>query len=285
MECSYCRHDNPARLHRCQRCGRELRPLNVSSLRPQAELNRETPTVKEPGRETWLTSSRTPGGEHPFRPQLASSGPVHLRAKSAQTEFLRPGPIVVPNQKTAAAAQLTPVRQQPSQQLSQLKRRYLPTYDSNRGPETLSVQTSGSIACDLPVASPIHRLLAAAVDFGLTLLAIGLFTATFLLAGGELPANKTATLWFAGGLLMVVLSYHLLWALLGVEPPGQDWVGLRLVTFQGARPSRRTFLIRWLATISSGAVLGFGLVWCFLDMEKLAWQDYLSGTFLTPTKA
>jgi uncharacterized RDD family membrane protein YckC len=59
-------------------------------------------------------------------------------------------------------------------------------------------------------------------------------------------------------------------------------VQLRLINFDGNRPSREERLLRVLVSIVSFASLGVGLLWCLFDEEKLTWHDHITKTFSSP---
>ena len=80
----------------------------------------------------------------------------------------------------------------------------------------------------------------------------------------------------------VALLYKVLWALSGGDTPGMAAVQLRLINFDGNRPSREERLLRVLVSIVSFASLGVGLLWCLFDEEKLTWHDHITKTFSSP---
>jgi uncharacterized RDD family membrane protein YckC len=148
-------------------------------------------------------------------------------------------------------------------------------------PRTLSTTVEAVIYCDSPVASKLHRFVAAALDWSLVLIAYGLFLAAFCALGGHLSLNKINSLMFGGVLLLFGLTYGLIWAISATETPGMKFAQLRLLTFEGFPPDNRQRLMRLMgSSLSLCTVLG--LAWSAVDEESLGWQDHISRTFPTP---
>lgn len=151
-------------------------------------------------------------------------------------------------------------------------------------PRTLSTTVEAMIFCDAPVAVWLHRAVAAAIDWGMVLLAYGVFLLTYALMGGGFTLNKTTGFMFAGALLSIAAAYGLTWMLAGAETFGMRCTHLKLLTFEGFPPDRKQRLIRF-----AGSALGLctliGLAWALVDEEGLGWQDHMSRTFPTPSEA
>jgi uncharacterized RDD family membrane protein YckC len=148
-------------------------------------------------------------------------------------------------------------------------------------PRTLGTTVEAVIICEAPVATPIHRAIAAALDGSMVLLGYGLFLLAYALAGGQFVMGKQNLIVFAATLLLVALSYGLLWAIAGTETAGMRWVGLRLITFEGFPPEPRQRFLRFAGScLSLGTIVG--LLWSLADEESLGWQDHISRTFPTP---
>jgi uncharacterized RDD family membrane protein YckC len=140
----------------------------------------------------------------------------------------------------------------------------------------------GVIYCDAPVAVPAHRAMAAAVDASIVLMALAIFGIIFRLAGGVFVLDsKTAPIFLAaaGG---VVLFYRVLWCLANGDSAGQRWAHLRLVNFDGQRPTRTQRFYRLASALLSLLAAGIGLLWSLVDEETLTWHDHISKTFPTP---
>ena len=137
------------------------------------------------------------------------------------------------------------------------------------------------IACNAPVASPAHRMIAAAVDLGLVLVSLGLFVTVFVLFGGSLALGRQDVLFFGGLALVIGIFYRFLWCLASGDTPGMRFAGLQLVNFDGNPPDRDQRSIRQVASLVSLLSVGLGLVWALVDEEGLTWHDHISKTFPT----
>jgi uncharacterized RDD family membrane protein YckC len=140
----------------------------------------------------------------------------------------------------------------------------------------------GVIYCDAPVAVPAHRAMAAAVDASIVLMALAVFGIIFRVAGGAFVLDaKTAPIFLAaaGG---VVVFYRVLWCLANGDSAGQRWAHLRLVNFDGQRPTRTQRFYRLASGLLSLLAAGIGLLWSLVDEETLTWHDHISKTFPTP---
>ncbi|MGA2267845.1 MAG: RDD family protein [Bryobacteraceae bacterium] len=148
-------------------------------------------------------------------------------------------------------------------------------------PRTLGTSVEAVICCDAPVAIPLHRALAAAIDWVMVLIGYGLFLAAFWLGGGAFALNKPSLLVFGGMLLLIAFTYGLLFTIAGTETFGMRSTRLRVLTFDGFPPDGKQRLVRF-----AGSCLGLctllGLLWCLADEESLTWADHISGTFPTP---
>ncbi len=138
------------------------------------------------------------------------------------------------------------------------------------------------IDCDVPVALPAHRMIAAAVDTSVVLLGLGVFLGIFFLAGGDMVLNRQTTPFLVGVAIVIGMFYRFLWSLANGDTPGMRFAGLRLVDFDGRRPDREQRGIRQVAGILSVLSAGLGLVWALVDEESLTWHDHISKTFPTP---
>jgi uncharacterized RDD family membrane protein YckC len=149
-------------------------------------------------------------------------------------------------------------------------------------PRTLKTSVEAVIYCDAPVATPTHRAVGAALDFGMIGMAVGLFLLTFHLCGGEFEKlNIGIGLGFAGAFLSIALFYGLLWVLAASETAGQRWTGLRLINFDGSPIDRRERAVRFVAACLSFGSAALGVLWSLADEEGLTWHDHMSKTFPT----
>ncbi len=147
-------------------------------------------------------------------------------------------------------------------------------------PRTLGTTVEASIYCDVPVATPLHRAVAAALDWAMVLIAYGWFLLAFRFFGGHVVLNKTNSLVFGAALLLIGFTYGLLTVFACTETPGMRWARLRLTTFDGFTPDPRHRVLRMLGSCLS-VCTAVGLLWSLVDEESLAWQDHISSTFPT----
>jgi uncharacterized RDD family membrane protein YckC len=150
-------------------------------------------------------------------------------------------------------------------------------------PRTLGTTVEAVIYCEDPVASRLHRAVAAGLDWSMALLAYGLFLLVYCLLGGQFVLDKTSLLLIGGVLPLLGCLYAFLWAIAGKETPGMRWANLRLNTFDGFPPERSQRLMRFAGSCLSLCTV-VGLLWSFADEESLTWPDHISGTFPTPRR-
>jgi uncharacterized RDD family membrane protein YckC len=146
----------------------------------------------------------------------------------------------------------------------------------------LDMQVEAVIYCDAPVALPLHRFIAAAMDASMVLIALGLFLTVFLLAGGQLVFNKQVVPIFLAAIGMLWGLYHSFWCLANGDTPGMRFAGLRVTNFDGRKADRKQRGVRQFAFVLSVLSAGVGLFWAFVDEENLTWHDHISKTFPTP---
>jgi uncharacterized RDD family membrane protein YckC len=139
-----------------------------------------------------------------------------------------------------------------------------------------------AIYCDAPVAMPIHRLMAAALDGSMVLISLGIFLSIFYLAGGKVVLNKMTMPFYIGAMLTTLTLYRSLWCMANTDSIGMRWSGLTLVTFDGAQPQAKHRWLRLGTSYISAMAGGLGILWSLVDEEKLTWHDHMSKTFPTP---
>jgi uncharacterized RDD family membrane protein YckC len=145
---------------------------------------------------------------------------------------------------------------------------------------TLGTTVEAMIYCEAPVATPLHRALAAAVDWTMVLIGYGLFLMTFLLCGGEVALNRPSLMILTGALGVIACAYGLFWAIAGTESVGMRWTHLRVITFAGFPPETWQRGLRFAGScLSLFSILG--AFWSLADEESLGWQDHMSRTFPT----
>jgi uncharacterized RDD family membrane protein YckC len=275
IQCRYCGTANDFEERRCVRC---MRRLHLASPRPAPDnypLAAATAPAFEaiPGR---VSTPDAPGSAKPpdqrlsYQQPLFSGGPGAPKVVPIPTLAPRKGPgeaigrIVAPRASGTRARRAAEL-QQPLE------------FPPAGGGAPIEV-----IDCDAPVALPTHRLMAAAVDMSIVLIALGVFGAILYFCGGDLTLTRqSAPVYLAVGFLTMTL-YRLLWCLGNGDSPGMRFAGLRLVDFDGRAPSREQRLLRQLVTLLSTLSAGLGLVWALVDEESLTWHDHVSKTFPSP---
>jgi uncharacterized RDD family membrane protein YckC len=295
MTCSYCGTRNGESEHRCRRCGR--RPDDTltgefslvrtdgalaAQLRP-AEKAPEA-AVKTAPRIVAHAGGRTVGSAAP-RPVQASLFQERSNPKViAIADYAPPPPRPKAAPKASATATKAPAakpakpRTRPvSEDQGQLP--FLPPQVAK--PRTLSTTVDSVIYCEAPVATSLHRLVAAGLDWALVLIGYGVLLAVFHALGGQIVLNKTTAMAFGGMLLVTGFAYGMVWTIAASETAGMHWMGLRLTTFDGFPPEPRQRLLRFFGSCLSACTV-LGLLWSLADEESLTWQDHISRTFPTP---
>ncbi len=138
------------------------------------------------------------------------------------------------------------------------------------------------VVCGSSVALPAHRMIAAAFDASLVVIAVAMFFAVFHFAGGLIVMNRHTLPLFIGAAAIFYLFYELLWCLASADTAGMRWAHLRLVDFDGQAPDRDRRLYRVASGCLSVLAAGLGLLWALVDEEALTWHDHISKTFPTP---
>jgi uncharacterized RDD family membrane protein YckC len=142
-------------------------------------------------------------------------------------------------------------------------------------------QPQSTIICDAPVAPNALRSQAALVDSLIVLIGCALVLVVYNLAGGSLLLDKRSLAFALCALATIPIAYKMLWSYAGLDSPGMQVAGLRLIDFDGNAPSRERRLHRTFASFVSILAAGIGLIWVFVDQDGLTWHDHMSGTFPT----
>jgi uncharacterized RDD family membrane protein YckC len=148
-------------------------------------------------------------------------------------------------------------------------------------PRKLSTTVEAVIVCDAPVAAPMHRACAAAIDGSMILIACGLFLTVFYLMGGTFPMRKPAILVMGAAAILIAMFYGFVWVCAGGQTPGMRAFRLTLINFDGYAPDPVSRWLRFLGACLGYCAGGLGLLWALLDEESLAWHDHISKTFPT----
>jgi uncharacterized RDD family membrane protein YckC len=277
MTCNYCGSRNGVGEHRCRRCGRrpdDILNVNVGALAtklqpaPQVELLEAAEASPRP-------LSRTPNLARAVQRPLFQEKPD---SKVIPFEsYAPPAPRAKSPAPPRAAAKPSLRRSRVSEDQGKLD--FLPALPP--APRKLGTTVDAVIVCEAPVATPLHRAVAAAIDWALVLIAYGIFLLGYFVGGGEFVANRLNYMVFGGALAAIALTYGLMYAIAGRETLGMNWAHLRLTTFDGFKPDGKQRLYRLLgSSLSLCTVLG--LAWSLADEESLGWQDHISRTFPTP---
>jgi uncharacterized RDD family membrane protein YckC len=296
MECRYCQAANSSEDHRCRRCGRRLRPgltlaepvytgssaaAPVLQERAAPVLQRTAPVSGErPARLEAVEPHAPHRPSEPYRPPEPSAP---RRAANYQPSLFssRELPLVV--QFETIAPHLVPPapRKAPSTARPRRRKPVAGQQDFDFAAR-LPKSADTAIYCDARVAIPAHRAMAAALDTSIVVMALALVGIIFRLAGGIFVLNARTAPMFLGAAAGVVLFYRLLWCLANGDTIGQKWTRLRLVNFDGQRPTRTQRFRRTVSGFLSLAAGGVGLLWSLVDEETLTWHDHISKTFPTP---
>jgi uncharacterized RDD family membrane protein YckC len=284
MHCPHCRAVNEQTEERCVHCGRRL-----DGGTPGPFPVRTTMAATAPALDVFAEPAPLPAQppETPnYQPSLFTNG-----SRDGSAGKVIPIPTLTPlhpyhRDRSRSASQSRPSSRQSSPKRLQHRRSELEQihFQQALGFEPLAevrVQPGETIDCDAPVAGPVHRLVATAVDGSLILVGVGVFLTIFFLSGGQVALDRQALSFIVGVTAVIALFYRALWCLANGDSPGMRFAGLRLVDFDGRRPDREQRGIRQVASLLSLLSAGLGLVWALVDEESLTWHDHISKTFPT----
>lgn len=286
MTCSYCGTRNGEGEHRCRRCGR--RPDDTltgefSLVRTDGALAAQLQPVErtaEPAVKPPRIVAHAGGRPAGAAPQRAVQGSLFQERPNpkiiAIADYAPPPARPKPAAKTAAAK---PARKPRPAVQEQGQLPFLPPQAAK--PRTLGTTVDSVIYCEAPVATSLHRLVAAALDWAIVLIGYGVLLAVFCALGGQIVLNRTTAMAFAGMLLVTGFAYGMVWTVACSETAGMHWMKLRLTTFDGFPPEPRQRVLRFFGSCLSACTL-LGLLWSLADEESLTWQDHISRTFPTP---
>jgi len=273
MTCSYCRYLNSDEERRCRRCGRPLADsyamANNSSLaavpQPVPSEPARAPAMPRPPRQTLLFQEKPAGKVIPFdalSAPLFAPGPKSATPKTVVRTSTR-----LQTRRTAAPSEVQP------------SLNFLPP--APPATRKLSTTVEAVIYCDAPVAAPMHRAFAAAIDSAMVVIAYGLFLITFCLLGGAIATDKLDLLMLAASALLIAVFYGFVWVWAGGQTLGMRATHLTLINFDGFPPDRLSRWLRYLGACLSYCACGLGILWALMDEESLAWHDHISKTFPT----
>jgi uncharacterized RDD family membrane protein YckC len=137
------------------------------------------------------------------------------------------------------------------------------------------------VAATAPIAPLAIRAVAGVLDFSIIVVAIGVFLAVFYLMGGVALTDLEGLRSIAIAFMVIVCFYWVFYVGYLGGTSGMNWLGLRVLNFDGQPPSTGQRRARALGTILSTLSLGLGFAWSIADEEKLTWHDRMSKTFVT----
>jgi hypothetical protein len=135
---------------------------------------------------------------------------------------------------------------------------------------------------DIPLQSGslARRLLASAIDGLLIVFASALFGGIFWKVAAVRPPRVQMISLAAGIPCLLWAAYQYVLIVYGASTPGLRLAGLELTRFDGIATSRSLRRWRVLASYLSGAALGMGFAWAWLDEDGLCWHDRITHTYL-----
>lgn len=278
MNCGYCGYRNGEGEHRCRRCGR--RP-DDTPVGPFATHRTDGALAAAPAARNAVAVEETPlpnadfseAVQAPLFNSRPASNVIPFESYAAVRSEPRPRP-------QADAPRRAPARRTSSREIdSQASLDFLPV--SAGAPRTLGTTVEAVISCESPVATSLHRAVAAALDWSMVLIGYGLFLLAFRIAGGAFVFNRANLMVFAATLPLIAFTYGLVWTIAGSETPGMQWTQLRLTTFEGFPLTSKHRILRFAGSCLSLCTV-IGLLWGLADEENLNWQDHISRTFPTP---
>lgn len=284
--CDYCRHDNPDTEHRCRRCGRRLTDDRQHSAPRPVPASRTSPAHQlaiEP-RPSQAADAPPPDPEparRPLQKPLFSNHVVRFEDYSPSSRRRRPRQTA----RRSAGKRAAPTAQQSFDFDAAAAAAPAIPFDpaaSRLGMKRVASAIEPVRDCDLPVASPLVRTVAAAADLGVVAVAMAAFVVIFYYLSGGIPMLPASLAVLAGTLALLTALYKLMWCFADGDSPGVRWCGLRLMHFDGRRPSRHQRIQRLASACLSLSALGLGSLWALGDQEGLTWHDHISRTFPSP---
>jgi uncharacterized RDD family membrane protein YckC len=273
MTCSYCRYLNLDDERRCRRCGRPQYDI-YAAANTGALAAVPDPARSEPSRAP-VVSEAAPPASAPRQAMLFHDRPAGkvIPFDGVFDPPAQPRPRTVTRTSTRAGRRSGgPNDAQPSLEFLQ---------PVPATPRKLSTTVEAVIDCDAPVAAPMHRACAAAIDGSMILIAYGLFLTVFHLLGGSFPSSKPVILVMGAAAVLIAMFYGFVWVCAGGRTPGMRALRLTLINFDGYPPDGTSRWLRYLGACLGYCAGGLGLLWALLDEESLAWHDHISKTFPT----
>lgn len=268
MQCRYCRAWINDEDHRCTRCGR--RTISAGARPAPGTYPIQTATAPD------LIAYAAPAVE------ASEPVPQQTPRVTYQRSLFRDSQQVIAMPSLGASESRDTLKPPRTGRSRTGRRTHADQQALDFAAPRLRTAMEAVIYCDAPVAQPMHRVLAVAIDTTMIVIALALFVTTFYLAGGTVVLNSRTVPLFAGAAVVFGLFYHILFCIGNGDTPGTEWAQLQLLNFDGQRPDRHQRASRLLSTCLSTMAAGLGVLWALVDEEKLTWHDHMSRTFLTP---
>lgn len=116
-----------------------------------------------------------------------------------------------------------------------------------------------------------RRAVALVIDYGIT---TGLSIVLIRMLDGAQQNSSLALLVF-----IAINAAYWAWGFGDGQTLGCMLTGMRIVTDRtGLEPGYRKGLARWVGSLISAAVFGFGYLWMLVDHKHQTWHDKLAGT-------
>jgi|HubBroStandDraft_6_1064221.scaffolds.fasta_scaffold41629_2 uncharacterized RDD family membrane protein YckC len=280
MECRYCQTVNGEEDHRCSRCSRRLR------MTPAYSASAAVPALRYENEEKPKAHASSGAGlaVEPALPPLTRKPITYQPSLFSSREL----PRVVAFETISPDVVLEPPVRKPVSSKPRVKhRRVIPGQQSLEfapaaGAGRYAMAQEAGIYCDAPVAIAAHRAMASVLDASMIVMGLASLGTVIYLAGGPLVVNSKTLPLVIGVAAVVTFFYKLLWAMANGDSPGMRWSRLKLVNFDGQKPTRKQRMQRMLSGALSLCAGGLGLLWALVDEETLTWHDHISRTFPTP---
>lgn len=293
MHCRYCGFNNGEDDHRCLRCGRRIGTA-IAAPTGYSGANALAPSFEANETQDFLPLPDPPA--QPARYTRAASNVILFH----RTQRQRPQALALQPQDSAPAAELIaevraqaptepeiPVRPgraprrtakpaQPPAEQGQLDFLAAPPVQ-----RVLKTEVPAQVYSNRPVATPVHRFVAGAMDSAMVLLGFGIFIGLSELLGANFGTGKLFWMLIGASFVLIAGFYGILFAMMGSETAGMHWTDLQLITFDGFPVDGRSRAARIASTWLSFCSVGLGLLWALVDEETLTWQDHISKTFPT----
>lgn len=131
------------------------------------------------------------------------------------------------------------------------------------------------------VAPLTLRAMSALIDFGMVAVFAAVFLASIRVWLGYVPTAQGALIAYGAASFVIALTYKLVWSLFGEGSVGLQCLRLRVIGFDGQRPSFGQRVVRIFGGCLSVAGAALGLLWALVDQEALTWHDHMTQTLIT----